>query len=220
MFRLRLSIAAVVVPTVCALSIPGLAAADGQSAPAATPSGPGQAAPDFGPNVLVFDPSMTKIQSQIDEVFRQQERSQFGPNRYALLFKPGKCDLDVQVGFYTQVLGLGYPTLQPQNGTAAMVVADDDGVKLAGILFEAGPANSETLLQIGEPGSSASHAKDPLFLHDIFCRAGGALAGQATCFLTIHSNNVVGDNFWLWRADHCPAPYRWTHAAFSAGWSL
>jgi hypothetical protein len=63
--------------------------------------------PDFGPNVLVFEPSMTNIQTRIDAVFRQQERSQFGSNRFALLFTPGKYDLDVQVGFYTQVLGLG-----------------------------------------------------------------------------------------------------------------
>ncbi len=65
------------------------------------------AAPDFGPNVLIFDPSMTNIQGQLDALFSQQERSQFGSNRYAYLFKPGKYDLDVQVGFYTQVLGLG-----------------------------------------------------------------------------------------------------------------
>ena len=50
---------------------------------------------------------MTNIQSQLDAVFSRQERSQFGSNRYAYLFKPGKYDLDVQVGFYTQVLGLG-----------------------------------------------------------------------------------------------------------------
>ena len=68
----------------------------------------GQASePNFGPNVLIFDPSMTNIQSRIDAIFNQQERSQFGSNRYAYLFKPGKYDLDVQVGFYMQVLGLG-----------------------------------------------------------------------------------------------------------------
>ena len=50
---------------------------------------------------------MTGIQGRIDEVFKKQERSQFGPDRYAYLFKPGKYDLDVQVGFYVQVLGLG-----------------------------------------------------------------------------------------------------------------
>ncbi len=67
------------------------------------------AVPDFGPNVLIFDSSMTAttMQSRLDEVFSLQERSQFGTNRYALLFKPGKYDLDVQVGFYTQVAGLG-----------------------------------------------------------------------------------------------------------------
>lgn len=31
----------------------------------------------------------------------------FGSNRYAYLFQPGKYNLDVQVGFYMQVLGLG-----------------------------------------------------------------------------------------------------------------
>ncbi len=63
--------------------------------------------PDFGPNVLVFDPSMTGIQNKIDDVFAKQERNQFGTDRYAYLFKPGKYNLDVQVGFYMQVLGLG-----------------------------------------------------------------------------------------------------------------
>jgi hypothetical protein len=57
--------------------------------------------------MLVLDSSMANIQGRIDAVFRQQERSQFGTNRYAILFKPGKYDLDLQVGFYTQVLGLG-----------------------------------------------------------------------------------------------------------------
>jgi hypothetical protein len=394
------------------------------------------AAPDFGPNVLIFDPSMTNIQSRIDAVFGTQERSQFGSNRYAYLFKPGQYDLDVQVGFYMQVLGLGsspdrvvitgavrskarwmanqnatcnfwrsvenlsvrptqdqkinvwavsqatalrrvhvkgalnlwdggwssggfladckidgpvnsgsqqqwfsrnaewggwtggswnmvfvgtvqppagtwpaapytaidrtpvirekpylfmdeagqyfvrvpsletqgargttwangatpgisipidrfhfahpgidnavslnnalnlgkhllftpgiyhlessiqvaragavvlglgYPTLQPVNGTPAMVIADVDGVKVGGLLMEAGATNSPTLLQVGEPGTATSHARDPVFLHDIFCRAGGAMAGKASCFVTIHCNDVVGDNFWLWRADH------------------
>jgi len=410
----------------------GLLAGAGADPPRPNPA----AAPDFGPNVLIFDPSMSDIQSRIDAVFSQQERSQFGSNHYAYLFKPGRYDLDVQVGFYMQVLGLGrspddvaitgavrskarwmannnatcnfwrcvenlsvtptqdrninvwavsqatalrrvhvkgalnlwdggwssggfiadcqidgqvnsgsqqqwfsrnaawgswkggswnmvflgtvnppsgtwpeapytvidktplirekpylfidegghyfvmvpsletngtqgttwssgttpgtpipidrfhlarpgadnaaslnaalsqgknlfftpgiyhlehsirverpgtvvlglgYPTLQPTNGTPALVVSDVDGVKLGGVLIEAGASNSPTLLQVGEPGSSRSHAADPVCLYDIFCRAGGALAGKATCFATIHCNDVVGDNFWLWRADH------------------
>jgi hypothetical protein len=45
-------------------------------------SRPGQtAAPDFGPNVLIFDPSMTNIQSRIDAIFSKQECNQFGSYR-------------------------------------------------------------------------------------------------------------------------------------------
>src|SRR5678815_1415057 len=78
------------------------------SSAVAEPGASGQAAaPDFGPNVFVFDPSMSNIQKRIDAIFNQQGRSQFGSNRYAYLFKPGKYNLDVEVGFYMQVLGLG-----------------------------------------------------------------------------------------------------------------
>ncbi len=69
----------------------------------------GSDSPDFGPNVLVFDPSMgdSAIQSKLDDVFNRQQTSQFGSGRYAYFFKPGKYALDVQVGFYMEVLGLG-----------------------------------------------------------------------------------------------------------------
>ncbi|NUP38649.1 MAG: coagulation factor 5/8 type domain-containing protein, partial [Streptomyces sp.] len=65
--------------------------------------------PDLGPNVVVFDPSMSSstIQSRLDSIFQQQETNQFGSQRYAVLFKPGAYSADVNVGFYTQVLGLG-----------------------------------------------------------------------------------------------------------------
>ncbi len=402
----------------------------------ADPAGNLFPAPDFGPNVLILDPSMTNIQARVDAIFSKQERSQFGPDRHAFLFKPGRYDLDVQVGFYTQVLGLGrlpddvaitgavrckarwmannnatcnfwravenlsvtptqdrnvnvwavsqatalrrvhvkgdmnlwdggwssggfmadcridgqvnsgsqqqwlsrnaewgswkganwnmvfvgvanpppgrwpqppytvidrtpvirekpylfidqsgrffvmvpdlapngsvgttwsgnskngnaipieqfylarpekdtaasinaaldsgknliltpgiyplrdcirvtrprtvvlglgYATLRPVNGTPAMTVADVDGVKLAGLLIEADARNSASLLQVGEPGRRASHAADPVFLWDIFCRVGGAQAGQADCMVAIYCHDTVGDNFWLWRADH------------------
>jgi hypothetical protein len=122
-----------------------------------------------------------------------------------LLLTPGIYHLEnsIQVSRpNTVVLGLGYPTLVPDQGTPAMVVSDVDGVKVGGILFQAGTNNSPTLLQVGTPGSLASHAADPLFFYDIFCRVGGAAVGNATDMVTINCNNVVGDNFWLWRADH------------------
>jgi hypothetical protein len=122
-----------------------------------------------------------------------------------LLLTPGIYRLESPVRVTrpgTIVFGLGYATLQPTNGTPAMVIADVDGVEVGGVLLEAGTISSETLLEVGPPGSSASHAANPIFLYDIFCRVGGALAGSASCFVTIHAHDVVGDNFWLWRADH------------------
>src|SRR5258707_2647580 len=65
--------------------------------------------PDFGPNVLIFDPSMPSqaIQKQINAVYRTQEHNEFGSQRNALLFLPGSYSVDVPVGFYTEVMGLG-----------------------------------------------------------------------------------------------------------------
>ena len=67
------------------------------------------ATPDFGPNVFVFHPSMPSaaIQEKIDKAFAVQKNAQFGPARYALLFTPGDYTVDVPIGYYTQVLGLG-----------------------------------------------------------------------------------------------------------------
>jgi hypothetical protein len=69
----------------------------------------GPQAPDLGPNVFVFSPSMpaATIQQQIDKVYAIQQHSEFGPARDAFLFLPGNYNVDVPIGFYTQVLGLG-----------------------------------------------------------------------------------------------------------------
>jgi Invasin, domain 3/Bacterial Ig-like domain (group 1)/Bacterial surface protein, Ig-like domain len=102
----------------------------------------------------------------------------------------------------TVILGLGYATLIPQTGAPAMVVSDVDGVKVAGVVFDAGPVRSTTLLQVGTTKSLLDHSGDPIFLYDIFMRVGGAAAGSTESCLEINANDVVGDNLWLWRADH------------------
>jgi hypothetical protein len=74
-------------------------------------------APNFGSNVYVFDASTTNIQTTCNTVFSQQERAQFGTGRYAFLFKPGTYSVDVNVGYYTEVLGLGeLPSAVQING--------------------------------------------------------------------------------------------------------
>ncbi|MFI1980517.1 discoidin domain-containing protein [Streptomyces wedmorensis] len=80
---------------------------------------------DLGPNVHVFDPSTPGIQAKLDEVFTQQESAQFGNGRHAFLFKPGTYNgLNAQIGFYTQIAGLG---LRPDDTTINGDVTVDAG---------------------------------------------------------------------------------------------
>jgi hypothetical protein len=122
-----------------------------------------------------------------------------------LLFTPGVYHLNDTIRVTrpdTVVLGLGLATLVPDTGLPAVTVADVDGVKLAGLLVDAGAQNSPVLVQVGPPGSAASHAANPTSLHDVFFRVGGAGVGRASVSLQVNSNNVIGDHMWLWRADH------------------
>ncbi|STX27966.1 Uncharacterised protein [Legionella beliardensis] len=123
-----------------------------------------------------------------------------------IIFTPGVYHLDDSLRVTqanTIIYGLGLPTLVSDTGQPAMVVSDVDGVQLAGLIFDAGPIFSPTLLQIGEHKTTRCHASNPTFLYDTFCRVGGpAYRSQASNCLEINSNDVVGDNFWLWRADH------------------
>jgi len=103
----------------------------------------------------------------------------------------------------TVVLGLGFPTLVPQAGTAAMQVANTPGVKLSGMIFDAGPADSPVLLQIGKNhGQDHSDPADPTLVQDVFFRVGGATPGQADTSLVVNSSQVILDDIWAWRADH------------------
>jgi len=122
-----------------------------------------------------------------------------------LLFTPGVYHVNDTIRITranTVVLGLGLATIVPDNGVTAMTVADVDGVKIAGVLFDAGTTNSSVLMEVGPSGSSADHSANPTSLHDVFFRVGGAGVGKATVSLRINSNNVIGDHAWIWRADH------------------
>jgi hypothetical protein len=92
------------------------------------------AAPDFGPNVKIFDPSMpaAAIKEQLDKAWEAQKGSEFGTQRDAFLFKPGEYKLDVGIGYYMQVLGLG---------------ASPDAVHITGNVH-AGPARGNHALSV------------------------------------------------------------------------
>jgi hypothetical protein len=122
-----------------------------------------------------------------------------------LILTPGVYDLDRTIDVKrpdTVVLGLGFATLVPENGVTAMSVADVKGVKIAGLLFDAGPVSSDPLLRVGTKNAHKSDAGDPTTLNDVFFRIGGAAAGKATTSLVVNSDNVILDDIWAWRADH------------------
>jgi hypothetical protein len=122
-----------------------------------------------------------------------------------LLLAPGIYDLTEPIQLMrpgTIVLGLGFATLRPINGTAAINTADVDGIDIAGILIDAGEKMSPVLLEVGQRSSHASHARNPIFLHDVFFRVGGAGVGRARVNLRINSNDTIIDHTWIWRADH------------------
>jgi hypothetical protein len=116
----------------------------------------------------------------------------------------------------TIVMGLGFPTLIPTNGNPTLVISDVDGVKVSGIIFDAGTTASPSLLEVGTTTSSVDHSADPICLYDICCRVGGEFAGTTTNCMTINANDVIGDNFWLWRADHGTG-VGWTQNASDSG---
>jgi hypothetical protein len=122
-----------------------------------------------------------------------------------LLFTPGVYELTSAIRVTrpnTVVMGLGFATLRPTHGTAAMTTADRDGIILAGLLFDAGATQSPVLLEVGPDGSKGGHAKDPISLHDVFFRVGGAGIGRTVANLKINSNDTIVDHTWIWRADH------------------
>src|SRR4051794_20973645 len=80
--------------------------------------------PNFGPNVLIFDPSMStaQIEAAVGAISAKQIDNEMGTARYSLLFKPGTYGsptdpLMLQIGYYTEVAGLGLsPTDVTING--------------------------------------------------------------------------------------------------------
>ena len=128
-----------------------------------------------------------------------------------LLLLPGVYDVSRAITVKragSVVLGLGFPTLTPTNGNAALEVADVPGVDVAGLIIDAGSPTSPALMTIGTgragkgKAAQASDPANPTGLQDVFFRIGGPHAGSATVALQVNSDHVVLDDIWAWRADH------------------
>jgi hypothetical protein len=135
-----------------------------------------------------------------------------------LILTPGVYHLDQAIEVThpdTVVLGLGFPTLVPDNGKAAIRALNARGVIFSGLLFDAGAQRSDVLLQVGN-GNDAGDASDPALLADVFFRIGGPAVGKASTALVVNSGNVILDDVWAWRADH-GAGVGWTSNTADTG---
>ncbi|KAI1798593.1 glycoside hydrolase family 55 protein [Daldinia bambusicola] len=120
-----------------------------------------------------------------------------------VIFTPGIYKLDSVLRVSRSgsiILGLGLPSLIPVSGQPVLAVDDVDGVTLAGLIIDAGEISSPTLVEVGPSNSSASHGSNPTFLYDLTIRTAGHARNDVG--IIINSCNVVGDQLWLWRADH------------------
>ena len=122
----RLGRSALLVPLAVAIAlVTGVLASSGSATAARHAASTAAHMPDLGPNVKIFDPSMStsEIKATVDSIAAQQLSNQFGTQRYALLFMPGTYGtaadpLNFQVGYYTEVAGLGAsPNDVVVNGT-------------------------------------------------------------------------------------------------------
>lgn len=125
-----------------------------------------------------------------------------------LLITPGMYNLEQPLRITrpgTVVLGIGWATLTPGEGNreGAIVIDDVDGVAVASLLFDA-HYSSDTLLKVGLEKTGVDHSASPVLLSDLFFRIGGFRPNPVHVdrAVEINSNNVVGDHFWIWRADH------------------
>ena len=125
-----------------------------------------------------------------------------------ILLSPGIYELEIPLNITkpnTIVIGLGLATLRitDDNNDSALQIADENGIIVSSLLFEAG-ANSKSLLEVGTEKSDIRHADNPICLFDLFFRSGATAKGAVRVdeTLVINANDVFGDNFWLWRADH------------------
>lgn len=137
-----------------------------------------------------------------------------------LIVMPGVYHLEGTINVTqkdTVVLGLGIPALVCMQGPC-MNVEVEQGVKLAGLTLDAGYNETDHLLRVGKV-STGDNSVNPHSLSDIYIRIAETLdedrsrgIRQTKTAVIINSNDVIGDNLWIWRGDHDKAstvdPYK------------
>ena len=117
----------------------------------------------------------------------------------------------------TVVMTLGYATLIPTGGEAAIIIdSAAEGVRLSGFILQAGREKSEALLLVGDQPRQGGSAANPSIIYDVVCRVGGGQiepgedsavvnpdkVGACESMVVVNQNYTVIDNMWCWRASH------------------
>lgn len=122
-----------------------------------------------------------------------------------LLLTPGIYHLEASINVTkvnTVVLGIGLATLINDGPYSSMIISDVDGVKVSGIIFDAGTQSADVLLKAGT-SKTAGNSANPILLQDLFFRVGGGKdVGKADVCVELNRGYTIGDDFWVWRADH------------------
>ena len=122
-----------------------------------------------------------------------------------LLLTPGVYHLDQSIDVTrpdTVVLGLGFPTLIPTNGNAAMTTARAKGTLISG--SSSTPGRSTRRCCCRSAAAARGATRDRPDRRSATCSSGSAAPtpGKATTSLVVNSDNVILDDIWAWRADH------------------
>jgi hypothetical protein len=186
----------------------------------------------FGPNVCVFTPSMSQaaIQADADAIYAQQTDNEMGTARYALLFEPGTygsatSPLDIQVGYYTEVDGLGQDpsavvinggvTAIGKNGSGALdifwrsvsnltihVVQTADACHTSNEMWAVSQAAPMRRVDVKDFTTFMPYCENPNFASGGFVAdsflEGGALNGSQQQFYVRNSNLGTGWSNFVW----------------------
>ena len=122
-------------------------------------------------------------------------------NNARILFTPGIYDIDEQLDVNLDnsfIAGMGYATLSATANIEKTLSVKSVNNKIFSLLFQS-EVNITNYLVLEENNNN-----EMTLLSDLFFRVGGHSEKDIkvdTC-LVINQNYVIGDNFWIWRADH------------------
>ena len=133
-------------------------------------------------------------------------------SKAGIIVMPGIYDLEDTLNIPNNkiVLGLGLPSFVCPPTTGKCMITASEGVRVSGLVFDAPEASNfdtnkdAVLLNIGEKGSGTS--TNPTILQDVYCRIAHIEKGQsdasAYSCIKVNADYTIGENLWLWRADH------------------